>query len=69
MRVLRKSNPNLQLNRHEADHLDGGVNEALAILSREQRWLNMARGGKAEFNALCEGWMTAPAQVLAGGAA
>ena len=35
-------------------------NTAVDVLSKEQRWLTMARSDRKQFTALCEGWASAP---------
>jgi len=60
LRRMSKETSGLTVRRTETTDTQGGVNEALAVLSREQRWLDMSRSNKGEFPALCEGWLTAP---------
>lgn len=37
---------------------EGGFEDGVAIVSRETRWLAMARQEKGAFQTLCEGWVT-----------
>ena len=39
---------------------DASFTTAVDVLSKEQRWLTMARSDRKQFTALCEGWASAP---------
>lgn len=45
-------------NFHPDDTAAGGFSEALGIISRESRWLELTKNDKQTFSTLCEGWAT-----------
>lgn len=45
-------------NYHPDDISEGGFSEALGVISRESRWLDLTKNDKRTFSALCEGWAT-----------
>ena len=69
LRTLSKQQDGLSVRKTVSTDTGAGVNEAIAVLSREQRWLDMSRSNKGEFPALCEGWLTAPSRPSVGGEA
>jgi hypothetical protein len=61
LRELSKDRDDLELaERPAAEGDDASFNTAVDVLSKEQRWLTMARSDKKQFTALCEGWASAP---------
>ena len=64
-RELSKENESLELRQDEAGSSEAGFDDAVTILSRENRWLNMAREEKRYFQVLCEGWLTGPGANVA----
>lgn len=59
-RELSKDYPNLEVVGHTPQEQGSGFEDALAVLSRETRWLLMSRSNKPSFSALCEGWASHP---------
>ena len=59
-RELLKEREGLDLRRHEAGSSEAGFDDAVTILPRYNRWLNMAREDKRYVTVLCEGWLTGP---------
>ena len=55
-RELSRETPGLQILERPAETPAGSFGEAVTVVSREFRWLEMSRSQKSLFSALCEGW-------------
>ena len=60
LRELSKEREGQELNQQQAEVSDAGFEDAINVLSRENRWLNLAQRDRKSFSVLCEGWLTGP---------
>lgn len=58
-RELSKDREGLEVRSRKAEVVQAGFSDALSVLSRESRWLDMAQRDRKNFAALCEGWLSA----------